>query len=76
MALAALFAADFVQKTSQKEQNDKLLTPNQLSLLVGLFSGRLEELWKAGRARKSIGGKFVAPISSTLTILAIVSALG
>ncbi|PON24581.1 hypothetical protein TGAM01_v206511 [Trichoderma gamsii] len=76
MALAALFAADFVQKTSQKEQNDKLLTPNQLSLLVGLFSGRLEELWKAGRARKSIGGKFVAPISSTLTILIIVSALG
>ncbi|KAL7919765.1 hypothetical protein ACQKWADRAFT_329380 [Trichoderma austrokoningii] len=76
MGLAALFAADFVQKTSQKEQNDKLLTPSQLTLLIGLLSGRLEELWRATRARKNIGGKFGAPISHMLTILVIVTALG
>lgn len=76
MGLVALFAADFVQKTSQKEQNDKLLTPNQLALLIGLLSGRLEQLWKATRARANMGGKFGTPISYTLTILIIVTVLG
>ncbi|KAL6897533.1 hypothetical protein GGI43DRAFT_409343 [Trichoderma evansii] len=76
MGLAALFAADFVQKTSQREQNDRLLTPNQLTLLVALLSGRVEELWKATRARANIGGKFGAPISHTLTIFIIITVLG
>jgi hypothetical protein len=76
MGLVALFAADFVQKTSQKEQNDKLLTPNQLTILIGLFSGRVEDLWKATCTRANMGGKYGTPISYTFTILIIVSVLG
>lgn len=75
MGLVALFAADFVQKTSQKEQNDKLLTPSQLTVLVGLLSGRLEELWKATRSREKMGGKYGTPISYTLTIFIIITIL-
>ncbi|KAH8121968.1 hypothetical protein FP744_10009199 [Trichoderma asperellum] len=75
MGLVALFAADFVRKASQKEQEDKLLTPNQLTILVGLLSGGLDGLWKATRARANMGGKIVAPVSYTLAIFIIITVL-
>jgi hypothetical protein len=76
MGMVAVFAADFIFKTSQKEQINKLLTLNEMTLLLGVLAGGLEGLWKAACYRSKKGSKFKAPNSYTVAALAFVTLLG
>lgn len=76
MALAAFFAANHIREKSQTGRDEELLTPHQLSLLLGLLSGGAEQLWDTVRYRCRRGRHLPKPIPLVFTTLSITMLLG
>ncbi|RAO72582.1 uncharacterized protein BHQ10_008594 [Talaromyces amestolkiae] len=76
MALAAFFAANHIREQSQTGRDEELLTPHQLSLLLGLLSGGAEQLWDTVRYRCRRGRHLPKPIPLVFTTLSITMLLG
>lgn len=76
MALAAFFAADHIREKSRTGRDEELLTPHQLSLLLGLLSGGAEQLWDTVRYRYRRGRHLPKPIPLVFTTLSITILLG
>lgn len=74
--LAAFFAADSIRQMSLKEQNDKLLTPKQMSLLLGLLFSGWMGLWDSIRYRAKKGSKFNGPLLGVFATLTFTTLLG
>jgi hypothetical protein len=74
--LAAFFAADYIRKMSLKEQNDKLLTPKQMSLLLGLLFNGWKGLWDSIRYRVKSGSKFNGPLMGVVATITFTTILG
>ena len=76
MALAAFFAADHIRQKSRTGRDEELLTPHQLSLLLGLLSGGAEQLWDTVRYRCKRGRHLPKPIPVVFTALCVTMLLG
>ncbi|KAM0264323.1 hypothetical protein ACHAQJ_000813 [Trichoderma viride] len=74
--LAAFFAADSIRKMSLKEQNDELLTPKQMSLLLGLLFNGWTGLWDSICYRVKRGSKFNGPLVGVVATLTFTTILG
>lgn len=76
MALAAFFAANHIREKSRTGRDEELLTPQQLSLLLGLLSGGAEQLWDTVRYRCRRGKHLPRPIPLVFTTLSVTMLLG
>jgi hypothetical protein len=78
MALAAFFAADHIRrmKSSYGQSSDKKLAPQQMSILVGLLSGGMDQLWNALYCRFKTGMRFQDPTPIVFTTLVVTTVLG
>jgi hypothetical protein len=76
MALAAFFAANHIREKSRTGRDEELLTPHQLSLLLGLLSGGAEQLWETVRYRCRRGKHLPKPIPLVFTALSVTILLG
>lgn len=76
MGLAAFFAANQLREKSQTGRDEELLTPHQLSLLLGLLSGGVEQLWDTLRYRCRRGRHLPKPIPLVFATLSITMLLG
>ncbi|KAK0758038.1 hypothetical protein N5P37_009336 [Trichoderma harzianum] len=74
--LMAFFAANSMNQMSQEGQVNKLLTPKQLSVLLGLLVSGWHGLWDAICYRVKRGSKFDGPLFGVVTILTITTILG
>ncbi|KAL7794117.1 hypothetical protein V8C43DRAFT_315038 [Trichoderma afarasin] len=74
--LMAFFAASSMNQISQQGQVSKLLTPKQLSVLLGLLVSGWHGLWDAICYRVKRGSKFDGPLFGVVTALAITAILG
>jgi len=76
MGLAAFFVADHIREASRKSQNDKLLTPQQMALMLGLLAGGWGHLWDVVRYRARPGNKLEGPIPIAIAALLFTTILG
>lgn len=76
MGLIAFFVADAIRKTSLEGQNDKLLTPKQLVLLLNLLSNTFEGWWGTLSYRTKKGNKLKGPLPFALTSLVLTTIIG
>lgn len=76
MGLAAFFVADHIRQASRTGQDDKLLTPQQMALVLGLLSGGMVQLWEIVRYRARPGSKLKDPIPLATIALVFTTALG
>ncbi|KAL5092204.1 hypothetical protein Trisim1_002088 [Trichoderma cf. simile WF8] len=74
--LMAFFAASSMSQMSQQGQVNKLLTPKQLSVLLGLLVSGWHGLWDAICYRVKRGSKFDGPLFGVVTTLTITTILG
>ncbi|KAL7955014.1 hypothetical protein V8C34DRAFT_327742 [Trichoderma compactum] len=74
--LMAFFAANSMNQMSQEGQVNKLLTPKQFSVLLGLLVSGLHGLWDAICYRVKRGSKFDGPLFGVVTTLTITTILG
>jgi hypothetical protein len=76
MGLAGFFVANHIRQASRAGQTDKLLTPEQMALVLGLLSGGLQQLWEVMRYRSRRGSKLQEPIPIATVALVFTTALG
>ncbi|KAL6695714.1 hypothetical protein J3F84DRAFT_395142 [Trichoderma pleuroticola] len=74
--LMAFFAANSVNQMSQEGRISKLLTPKQLSVLLGLLVSGWHGIWDAICYRVKRGSKFDGPLFGVVTTLTITMILG
>lgn len=77
MALVAFFAADHILRASRSGRDEALLTPHQLTLLLGLLSSGTEHLYDTARYRFSARGRRLKkPVPDAFIALGAVTFLG
>lgn len=72
--IAAFFAANSIHKITQNEQDAKLLTPKQMSILLGLLLSGWQGTWDSICYRAKKGNRFNGPLLAvviTLTVTAL-----
>ncbi|KAL6831845.1 hypothetical protein V8C40DRAFT_273293 [Trichoderma camerunense] len=74
--LMAVFAANSMNQMSKEAQVNKLLTPKQFSVLLGLLISGWHGLWDAICFRVKRGSKFDGPLFGVVTTITITAILG
>jgi hypothetical protein len=74
--IAAFFAANSIHKTTQREQDAKLLTPKQMSILLGLLLSGWQGTWDSICYRAKRGNRFNGPLLAVVITLTVTTLLG
>lgn len=74
--IAAFFAANTIHKITQSEQDAKLLTPKQMSILVGLLLSGWLGMWDSICYRAKRGNRFNGPLLAVVITLTFTTLLG
>ena len=76
MGLVAFFAADYIRTISRSGQTEKLLVPKQMTLLLGLLSGKLQYLWDTVVYGTRRGNNLRNPVPFTVGAFVFITLLG
>ncbi|KAL7898951.1 hypothetical protein HDV63DRAFT_395525 [Trichoderma sp. SZMC 28014] len=74
--IAAFFAANTIHKITRNEQDDKLLTPHQMSIMLGLLLGGWQGMWDSICYRVKKGSRFNGPLLAVIITLTVTTLLG
>ncbi|KAH8124602.1 hypothetical protein FP744_10006389 [Trichoderma asperellum] len=74
--IAAFFAANTIHKITQNEQDAKLLTPKQMSILLGLLLSGWLGMWDSICYRAKRGNRFNGPLLAVVITLTFTTLLG
>lgn len=74
--IAAFFAANSIHKITQSEQDAKLLTPKQMSILLGLLLSGWQGMWDSICYRAKRGNRFNGPLLAIVITLTFTTLLG
>jgi DMSO reductase anchor subunit len=75
-AIAAFFAANTIHKITQNEQDAKLLTPKQMSIMLGLLLSGWQGMWDSICYRVKRGSRFNGPLLAIVITLTVTTILG
>lgn len=74
--IAAFFAANSIHKITQTDQDAKLLTPKQMSILLGLLLSGWQGMWDSICYRAKRGNRFHGPLLAVVVTLTFTTLLG
>ncbi|KAL7918396.1 hypothetical protein ACQKWADRAFT_304132 [Trichoderma austrokoningii] len=74
--IAAFFAANSIHKITQNEQDAKLLTPKQMSVMLGLLLSGWQGMWDSICYRAKKGNRFNGPLLAVVITLTVTTLLG
>ncbi|UKZ69335.1 uncharacterized protein TrAtP1_010344 [Trichoderma atroviride] len=74
--IAAFFAANTIHKITQNEQDAKLLTPKQMSIMLGLLLSGWQGTWDSICYRVKKGNRFNGPLLAVFITLTVTTLLG